>query len=308
MKSYSFLFPGQASQFVGMGKDLFEKYDSAKRRYLEANEVVGVDLATISFEGPEEELKQTYITQPAIFTHSVIVAELLEQNGYLPIASAGHSLGEYSALVSAKAISFSTALNIVAQRGALMQTDCNRVPSTMAAIVGLQLELLQQVCQEAGGIVVPANFNSPGQVVISGDTESVRKAMELAMSRGAKIVKELQVSGAFHSPLMATASSQLASMIDEAMIQEPICDVYPNVLGKATRDPSVIRDCLKRQVTSPVLWSDTIESMRQKGIECFLEVGPKNVLTGILRSIERSIQIQTIGTVDEIQAFTLKGE
>ncbi|MCX7834874.1 MAG: ACP S-malonyltransferase [bacterium] len=303
MKSLAFLFPGQASQFVGMGKDLFDTYEVARLRFEEASEVVGVNLSKICFEGPEETLKQTFITQPAIFTHSVIVAELLEMNGIRFSATAGHSLGEYSALVAAKAFDFSTGIQLVAKRGALMQADCERTPSTMAAVVGLPVEILNEVCQEAGGIVVPANFNSPGQIVISGETDAVRRAMDLAKSRGAKIVKELQVSGAFHSPLMATAAKELSSSIDSVTIQEPICDIYPNVTGKVTRDPETIRKCLKEQVTSPVLWSDTIFAMRSNGIEQFFEVGPKNVISGIVKSIDKNLPIQTVGTVLEIEAL-----
>lgn len=308
MKRYAFLFPGQASQYVGMGKDFYERFPIAKDRFEEASEIVGVNLAKVCFEGPEEELKQTYITQPAIFTHSVIVSELLKDAGIMPIATAGHSLGEYSALVASNSLPFSVALKLVSKRGFLMQQDCNRVPSTMAAIVGMSLEDLKQVCQDAGGIVVPANFNSPGQIVISGEKDAVHRAMDLAKSRGAKIVKELQVSGAFHSPLMANASAALASYIDEVTIQEPICDFYPNVTGTATRDPQVIRDCLKAQVTSPVLWLDTILSMQSSGVENYLEVGPKNVILGILRSIDRSIPIQTIGTVSELETFLQQSE
>ena len=301
MSEYVFLFPGQASQFVGMGKDLFDQFPNAKLRFAEASEAVGADLAKICFEGPEEELKQTKITQPAIFTHSVIVSEILLSR-ITPIAAAGHSLGEYSALVAAGALEFATAIRLVALRGRLMQADCEAHPSTMAAIVGLQPDQITSVCDEAKsmGIVVPANFNSPGQTVISGEIEAVRKAMELSKAAGARIVKELQVSGAFHSPCMSNAASGMQKPLDQAKISIPICDVYTNVTGKATRDPEEIRHCLKAQVTSPVLWADTIANMRNAGLAKFLEVGPKNVLQGILRSIDKSIEVKLMGTAEEL--------
>ncbi len=305
MSNYVFLFPGQVSQFVGMGKDVFEKYPNAKTRFAEASEAVGVDLAKVCFEGPEEDLKQTKITQPAIFTHSVILAEILLSHGIKPVATAGHSLGEYSALVAVGALDFATAIRLVALRGKLMQADCEAHPSTMAAIVGLQPEQIRQVCEDAksAGIVVPANFNSPGQTVISGEIDAVRKAMELAKAAGSRIVKELQVSGAFHSPCMNTASVGMQKPLDEAKISAPSCDVYPNVTGKATRDAEEIRRCLKAQVTSPVLWSDTIANMRTAGLSAFLEVGPKNVLQGIMRSIDKTIEVKTVGTLEEINAI-----
>ncbi len=305
MSEFIFLFPGQASQFVGMGKDLFEQYPHAKTRFDEASEVVGADLAKLCFEGPEEELKQTRITQPAIFTHSVICAEALLNRGIKPVATAGHSLGEYSALVAAGALDFSVAIKLVATRGALMQRDCEAKPSTMAAVVGLQPDVIAKVCADAAevGIVVPANFNSPGQTVISGEVDAVRKAMELAKAAGARIVKELQVSGAFHSPCMNAASAGMVEPLNAASIHIPSCDVYPNVTGKATRDPEEIRRCLKAQVTAPVLWSDTIANMRAVGLAAFLEVGPKNVIQGIVRSIDKGIDIKLAGTIAELEAI-----
>lgn len=305
MSNNVFLFPGQASQFVGMAKDLFDAYPHAKLRFEEASEAVGVDLKQICFEGPDDDLRQTKITQPAIFTHSVIAAEVLLERGFTPLAVAGHSLGEYSALVAAKALDFSTAIKLVALRGKLMQADCEAKPSTMAAVVGLQPEQVFAVCEEAKqfGIVVPANFNSPGQTVLSGEVDAVRKGMEIAKAHGARIVKELQVSGAFHSPCMASAAVGMQQPLDEAKINTPICDVYPNVIGKATRDAEELRRCLKAQVTAPVLWSDTIANMRNAGLAAFIEVGPKNVLQGILRSIDKSIDIKLAGTVVELDAI-----
>ncbi|MDK9698778.1 MAG: ACP S-malonyltransferase [bacterium] len=305
MSEYVFLFPGQASQFVGMGKDFIGQYPHAKERFTEASEILGVDLLKVCIEGPEEDLKQTRITQPAIFVHSVIAAERLLERGITPVAVAGHSLGEYSALVAAKAFDFGTGIRLVALRGKLMQADCEANPSTMAAVVGLQPDQILQVCADAKdtGIVVPANFNSPGQTVISGEVPAVLRAMELAKAAGARIVKQLQVSGAFHSPCMNSAAVGMQLPLDDAIIKAPVCDVYPNVTGKATRDPEEIRRCLKAQVTAPVLWADTIANMRANGLMRFVEVGPKNVLQGILRSIDKGIDIQLAGTVTELEAL-----
>ncbi|RKY80992.1 [acyl-carrier-protein] S-malonyltransferase [candidate division KSB1 bacterium] len=297
------IFPGQASQYVGMGKDLCERYPLANEFYDKASDVLEFDLKQISFQGPEEELKQTRITQPAIFVHSVIVAHLLAERGVRPAIVAGHSLGEYSALVGAQAISFEDGLQLVKLRGELMQQAGNRNPGTMAAILGLKTEQVTAICREAedAGVVVPANFNSPEQVVISGSITGVHKAMELAKTKGAKRVVELVVSGAFHSPLMIPARDQLGQALAKIKIQKPSCPVVPNVTAEPTEDVEVIRRCLVEQLTSPVQWVDSMRTVINFGVEKFLEVGPGKVLCGLLRRIDRQAVCETVGTVEEIE-------
>ncbi|KAA3600105.1 MAG: [acyl-carrier-protein] S-malonyltransferase [Calditrichaeota bacterium] len=303
----AFIFPGQASQFVGMGNDLYEKFNLAKEYYQKADEITGLALKNISFNGPLEELKQTKITQPAIFVHSVILAKLLSEKGISPQMVAGHSLGEYSALVAAEVLSFEDALKIVALRGKLMQEAGEKQKGTMAAVIGLASDKIQAVCDEASevGIVQAANFNSPGQIVISGSVEGVHKAMELAKTTGAKIVKELVVSGAFHSPLMKPAEEELSEELKKANFQNAKIPIFANVTAKAVTDANEIRELLIKQLTSPVLWENLSQEMISSGATKFLEVGPGNVLKGLLKRIDRSAVCETVGQIEEYENLEL---
>lgn len=302
MKNIAFLYPGQASQYVGMGKDLYEKFNRAKEIFDQANELLGFDLRTICFEGPGEELKQTRVTQPAIFVHSIIVTELLAEQNIRPAMAAGHSLGEYSALVAAGAISFEHGLRIVKQRGELMQQAGEKQSGTMAAIIGLSGQDVVEICREArsAGIVEAANFNSPLQVAISGSHEGIARASELAQQRGAKKVMPLVVSGAFHSPLMESAQQELKATLMEIDIQTAKFPVYANVTALPVKNPDEIRQMLYKQLTHPVRWVETIENMISDGADDFYEVGPRNVLAGLLKRINRSYPVQAKGRVEEI--------
>jgi [acyl-carrier-protein] S-malonyltransferase len=291
----AFLFPGQASQYVGMGKDLVEHHARAKELFERANEIMGVDLMRICFEGPAEELTQTRYTQPAIFVHSVAIAEL---TGITPAAAAGHSLGEYSALVASGALSFEDGLRLVKKRGELMQEAGTRSPGTMAAVISAETVLIAEVCTEASeaGIVQAANFNSPGQVVISGSLAGVDKAMELLKARGVRIVKKLPVSGAFHSPLMQYAQDELGDVLTATPINEARFPVYTNVTAEPVTKPEAIRENLLRQVTSPVMWERSMLNMLRDGVTACYETGPGNVLQGLLKRINPEVPCTAMGT------------
>ncbi len=301
----AFIFPGQGSQYIGMGRDLYEQFSKVRELYDQAEEIVEFPLRRISFDGPEEKLRQTQFTQPAIFVHSLSVYKILDDMGILPSVVAGHSLGEYSALVAAGALSFTDGLRLVKLRGELMQLSGEKNPGTMAAIMGLDEQKVKQVCQEASrhGIVQPANFNSPGQVVISGSIEGVKTAMKLAKEQGARLVKELPVSGAFHSPLMENALSGLTSALSETKFNKPKILIYSNVTAKPVSDIDEIRDLLKKQLLSSVLWQNIIENMCNDGVEKFLEIGPSKVLTGLNRRIRREVPCIPVGTVDDLNCL-----
>jgi [acyl-carrier-protein] S-malonyltransferase len=286
MKAY--LFPGQGAQSEGMGADLYEKSAEAKLLFDQANEILGFNLTDIMFRGTAEDLKQTRVTQPAIFLHSVISARLLGE-AFQPEMVAGHSLGEFSALVSAQAMSFEDGLKLVYQRAMAMQEACEIKPSTMAAVLGLEDAVVEEVCAATPGIVVAANYNCPGQLVISGDVDAVNTACETLKEKGAKRALILPVGGAFHSPLMEPAREKLAKAIMETEIKTPICPIYQNAVAKAVTDKDEIKQNLIAQLTAPVRWTQSIQQMIADGGDLFIEVGPGKVLTGLMRSINRDI-------------------
>jgi len=300
----AFLFPGQGSQFVGMAKDVYEHSATAREAFEQAEDILGFPLRDYCFEGPEDILKQTQYTQPAIFVHSVAMNMLMKEKGVHPGATAGHSLGEYSALVSAGALSFADGVKLVKIRGELMQVAGEKNPGTMAAIIGMQPEDIEAVCKEAtesdSDLVQPANFNSPGQVVISGHVSAVHRAMALAKEKGARMAKELVVSGAFHSPLMGDALTGLEEALAEVAIQSPDVPVYSNVEATPTTDANEIRDLLKRQLMSPVRWETILNNMIADGYDDFYEVGPGKVLQGLLKRTNRDYVCKPAGTVENL--------
>ncbi|MEJ7692313.1 ACP S-malonyltransferase [Daejeonella sp.] len=287
MKSY--LFPGQGAQFVGMGKDLYDHSERARNLFEKANEILNFRITDIMFSGTEEDLKQTKVTQPAIFLHSVILAKELG-NDFQPEMVAGHSLGEFSALVAADAITFEDGLRLVNARANAMQKACEIRPSTMAAILGLDDFTVEDICQRVSDIVVPANYNCPGQLVISGTIEGVDKACELLTTAGAKRALKLNVGGAFHSPLMEAARVELQAAIEATDINEPICPVYQNIDAKPYKDVSSIKHNLIAQLTGAVRWTQTIEKMLEHGATSFTEVGPGSVLQGLVKKVNRAVE------------------
>jgi len=284
MKAY--VFPGQGAQFTGMGKDLYENSALAKELFEKANEILGFRITDIMFEGTAEELKETKVTQPAVFLHSVILAKTLGED-FKPEMVAGHSLGEFSALVANGALSFEDGLKLVSQRALAMQKACEITPSTMAAVLGLADNIVEEVCASIEGIVVAANYNCPGQLVISGETSAVEKACEAMKAAGAKRALLLPVGGAFHSPMMEPAREELAAAIEATTFSTPICPVYQNVTAKAVSDPSEIKKNLIIQLTAPVKWTQSVQQMIADGATLFTEVGPGKVLAGLIGKIDK---------------------
>ena len=290
MKGY--VFPGQGSQFSGMGKDLYDRYKVAKTLFKSANEILGFDITRILFEGSKEDLQQTRVTQPAIYIHSVIMSKVLGDK-FRPDALAGHSLGEYSALTAAGTISFDSGLKLVSQRAEAMQKACDREDGTMAAILGLEDEKVVEICDQIEGLVVAANFNCPGQLVISGGTDAIASACEIMKSSGARRALVLPVSGAFHSPLMEPARVELANAIENTDFASPICPVFQNVVANAVTDPLAIKKNLVDQLTAPVRWTQSVEKMVALGVNHFIEVGPGKVLQGLIRKINPQTKVSS---------------
>jgi [acyl-carrier-protein] S-malonyltransferase len=289
MSKHAFVFPGQGSQFSGMGKNLYESNEAAKALFEKANEIVGFRISDIMFEGTDEQLKQTNVTQPAVFIHSVVA--YLTGNTATPDMVAGHSLGEFSALVANKTLSFEDALRLVSIRAKAMQSACELQPSTMAAVLALADEKVEEICttvsKESGEVVVPANYNCPGQLVISGSTKGIEIACEQMKAAGAKRALVLPVGGAFHSPLMEPAKIELAAAIEATTFNTPICPVYQNVVAKAVTDPAHIKENLIAQLTGAVKWTQTVQAMVADGATEFTEVGPGKVLQGLVQKINK---------------------
>jgi len=287
MKAY--VFPGQGAQFVGMGKDLYDQFESAKGLFEKANEILGFRITDLMFAGTDEDLRQTKVTQPAIFLHSVILAHVLGDR-FTPDMVAGHSLGEFSALVANKALSFEEGLLLVSKRATAMQKACEMEPSTMAAILGIDDTIAEEICKGIDEVVVPANYNSPGQLVISGSIKGIEIACEKLKAAGAKRALPLKVGGAFHSPLMEPAKIELAEAINSAHFNQPVCPIYQNVNAKATIDPIIIKENLIAQLTSPVRWTQIMQNMIADGARTFIEVGPGTVLQGLAKKADATIE------------------
>lgn len=295
MKAY--IFPGQGAQFVGMGKDLYERSEQARQLFEKANEILGFRITDIMFSGTDEDLKQTKVTQPAIFLHSVILAKVLGDD-FKPGMAAGHSLGEFSALVSAGALSFEDGLRLVAARANAMQKACEIQPSTMAAILGLDDFTVEDICHELTDVVVPANYNCPGQLVISGTIAGIDAACEKMTAAGAKRALKLNVGGAFHSPLMESARVELEHAILNTEIKEPVCPIYQNIDAKPYTDPAHIKHNLIAQLTGPVRWTQTVMHMLEDGATSFTEVGPGNVLQGLVKKVDRAMPTSSAALPD----------
>ena len=297
MKAY--IFPGQGAQFSGMGLDLYENSPLAQELFEKANDILGFNITDIMFEGTAEQLKETKVTQPAIFLHSVILAKTLGDS-FKPEMVAGHSLGEFSALVTAGALSFEDGLRLVSQRATAMQKACEAAPSTMAAVLGLEDAIVEQICESTEGVVVAANYNCPGQLVVSGEIEAINKACEALKEAGARRALVLPVGGAFHSPMMEPAREELAAAIENTTFSKPNCPIYQNVTATAITNESEIKANLISQLTAPVRWTQSVQQMIRDGATLFTEVGPGKVLQGLVKKIDRSAE--TAAATFETQA------
>jgi [acyl-carrier-protein] S-malonyltransferase len=288
----AYVFPGQGAQYTGMGKDLYDNFDLARQLFEKSNELLGFDITGLMFSGTDEDLRQTSVTQPAIFLHSVILARVMGPK-FAPAMVAGHSLGEFSAIVAAGGLFFEDGLTLVSNRAQAMQRACEKEPSTMAAIIGLEDAVVEKACSEIPDIVVPANYNSPGQIVISGTVKGIEMAVQKLTALGAKRALVLKVGGAFHSPLMEPARAELEKAIDAARFSRPVCPVYQNVTGLPSLDPEQIRANVKKQLTSPVRWTQTVHNMLKDGAGTFYEVGPGTVLQGLIKKIDRNAMAES---------------
>ncbi len=287
----AYVFPGQGAQFTGMGQELFEQSALAKSLFHQANEILGFDITKVMFEGSAEDLKQTEVTQPAVFLHATILAQVLGDS-FAPDMVAGHSLGEFSALVANRCLSFEDGLKLVSQRAQAMQKACILEPSTMAAVLGLEDTVVEEICENTPGTVVAANYNCPGQLVISGSLTAVETACIKLTEAGARRALMLPVGGAFHSPLMAPAQDELGKAIEATEFAPPICPIYQNVTASAVTDPEAIKSNLLSQLTAPVRWTQSVQQMIRDGASGFIEVGPGNVLQGLVKKIDRGVQTQ----------------
>jgi [acyl-carrier-protein] S-malonyltransferase len=287
----AFVFPGQGAQHPGMGQDLFDQFEEAREMFAQANEILGFDITTLMFEGTEEDLRQTRVTQPAIFLHSVILAGTIKD--FRPDMVAGHSLGEFSSLVANQSLTFGDGLRLVAARADAMQKACEAEPSTMAAVIGLDDSIVENLCAEIEDVVVPANYNSPGQIVISGSIYGIDRAIGRLTELGAKMAIKLSVGGAFHSPLMEPARQELEAAILSTPVHTPVCPVYQNVTAEPTSDPETIRQNLILQLTAPVRWTQTIRNMIRDGATSFTEVGPGKVLQGLIKKVDRTMPTES---------------
>ena len=288
----AFVFPGQGAQFPGMGKDLYDNSETAKELFDKANKILGFSITNIMFGEDAESLKQTKVTQPAIFLHSVILAKVLDSSFQLEMV-AGHSLGEFSALVSAGYLSFEDGLKLVSKRAMAMQKACEQNPSTMAAVIGLENEVVENICSEIDDIVVPANYNCPGQLVISGSIKGIESACKKLTEAGARRALKLPVGGAFHSPLMETARAELESAIDSTEFNAGVCPIYQNVTASATTNSGEIKENLKKQLTASVKWTQTMQTMIADGLSSVTEVGPGEVLQGLFKKVDRKIPTES---------------
>ena len=286
---HAYIFPGQGAQFPGMGKEVYEASSEAKSLFEEANNILGFSITDIMFGEDAEALKQTQVTQPAIFLHSVILSQVMSER-FQPDAVAGHSLGEFSALVAAKALSFSDGLRLVHQRALAMQAACDQIPGTMAAVLGLEDQIIEEICVQTPGIVVAANYNCPGQLVISGEEAAITTACEALKDAGARRALPLPVGGAFHSPLMEPAKTKLATAIETTPIASPVCPIYQNVSAKGVTDAAKIKQNLIAQLTAPVKWTQSVQQLLSDGATQFTEVGPGKVLQGLVKKIDRSVE------------------
>ncbi len=297
------VFPGQGSQYVGMARDFHDSLQWVRERYAQAHEILGINIAEASFSGPEETLVQTHFTQPAIFIHSTIVHDEAVRRGFAPDFVAGHSLGEFSALYAAGVLSFEDALTAVGKRAEFMQQACEANPGTMAAVIGLDFSTVREVCTAAPGVVQPANHNSPTQIVISGEIEAIQSASAELKSRGARRVLPLPVGGAFHSPLMNPEPDHFQRVLDTLSFNDPQVPVVPNVSAEICAEPATLKELLVEQITSPVLWYPSLQVLAEAGVDTFLELGPRNVLSGLIRKSLKGVTSESFGTLESLETL-----